>query len=36
VLVAEGGALGEHRHVRIAIHNAAATERLLAAIDKSL
>lgn len=36
VLVAEGAALGEHRHVRITIRNAATSERLLAAIDKSL
>jgi histidinol-phosphate aminotransferase len=36
VLVAEGGALGEHRHVRIAIRGAAASARLLEALDKSL
>jgi len=34
ILIAEGDALGEPRHVRIAIRNAAATSRLLAAIDK--
>ncbi|HEX3909173.1 MAG TPA: histidinol-phosphate transaminase [Solirubrobacteraceae bacterium] len=36
VLIAEGDALGEPRHVRIALRNAAATSRLLAAIDKAL
>jgi len=36
ILVAEGGALGEHRHVRIAIRDANVSERLLGAIDKSL
>ncbi len=33
ILVAEGAALGEPRHVRIAIGKRAATARLLAAID---
>jgi histidinol-phosphate aminotransferase len=36
VLVAEGDALGEPQHVRIAIRNSAASTRLLAAIDKAL
>jgi histidinol-phosphate aminotransferase len=36
VLVTEGDALGEPQHVRIAIHKAAATARLLSAIDKAL
>jgi histidinol-phosphate aminotransferase len=36
VLVAEGSALGEHRHVRIAIRSRAASDRLLGAIDKTL
>ncbi len=36
ILIAEGDALGEPQHVRIAIRNAAATSRLLAAIDKAL
>jgi histidinol-phosphate aminotransferase len=36
VLVAEGAALGEHHHVRIAIRDAAASARLLEALDKSL
>jgi histidinol-phosphate aminotransferase len=36
VLVAAGDALGEPNHVRIALHNAAASERLLAALEKSL
>jgi histidinol-phosphate aminotransferase len=36
VLIAEGDALGEPQHVRIAIRNSAATTRLLAAIDKAL
>jgi histidinol-phosphate aminotransferase len=36
VLIAEGDALGEPHHVRIALRNAAATSRLLAAIDKTL
>jgi histidinol-phosphate aminotransferase len=36
VLVAEGDALGEPAHVRIAIHTPSATTRLLAAVDKAL
>jgi histidinol-phosphate aminotransferase len=36
VLVAAGGALGEPRHVRIAIHDEAASTRLLSAIDRAL
>jgi histidinol-phosphate aminotransferase len=36
VLVAAGDALGEPRHVRIALHSSAASERLLSAIDKAL
>ncbi len=36
VLVAVGDALGEPRHVRVSMRSAAATERLLAAIDKAL
>ncbi len=36
VLVAAGDALGEPRHVRIALHSAAATDRLLDAIGKTL
>jgi len=36
ILIAEGDALGAPQHVRIAIRNAAATSRLLAAIDKAL
>jgi histidinol-phosphate aminotransferase len=36
VLVAEGDALGEPQHVRIAIHKPAATSRVLSAIDKAL
>ena len=36
VLVAGGAALGEPRHVRIGLRNAAATARLLAAIDNTL
>jgi hypothetical protein len=35
VLVAAGDALGEPGHVRIAIQSAAATNRLLNAIDKA-
>ena len=35
VLVAAGDALGEPGHVRIAIQSAAATDRLLNAIDKA-
>jgi histidinol-phosphate aminotransferase len=36
VLVAAGAPLGEPRHVRIALRNAAASERLLSALDKAL
>jgi histidinol-phosphate aminotransferase len=36
ILVAEGAALGEHRHVRITIRDALTSERLLDALDKSL
>jgi histidinol-phosphate aminotransferase len=36
VLVAEGDALGEPRYVRIGIRGTAATQRLLAAVDKAL
>ena len=36
VLVAAGAPLGEPQHVRIALRNAPATERLLSAIDKVL
>ena len=36
VLVAAGAALGEPRHVRIAIRESAASERTLGAIDKAL
>jgi histidinol-phosphate aminotransferase len=36
VVIAEGDALGEPKHVRIAIYKPAATSRLLAAIDKAL
>jgi histidinol-phosphate aminotransferase len=36
VLVAEGDALGEPQHVRIAVHRPASTTRLLAAVDKAL
>jgi histidinol-phosphate aminotransferase len=36
VLVAAGDALGEPRHVRIAVHSAAATDRLLETVDKAL
>ncbi len=36
VLVAAGDALGEPGHVRIAIHSAAATDRLINAIDKAV
>ncbi len=36
VLVAAGAGLGEPRHVRIALRNAAATDRVLAAVDKTL
>jgi histidinol-phosphate aminotransferase len=36
VLVAAGDALGEPRHVRVAIRGASASQRLLSAIDKTL
>jgi histidinol-phosphate aminotransferase len=36
VLVAAGAGLGEPRHVRIALRNSAATDRVLSAIDKAL
>lgn len=36
VLVAAGGALGEPRHVRIAIHDEASSTRLLSALDRAL
>lgn len=36
VIVAAGGALGEPRHVRIAIHDEAASTRLLNALDRAL
>ena len=36
ILVAEGAALGEHRHVRVSIRDASTSERLLTAIDKAL
>lgn len=36
VLVAAGGALGEPQHVRIAIHDEAASARLLSAIDHAI
>jgi histidinol-phosphate aminotransferase len=36
VLVAAGAPLGEPRHMRIALRNAAASERLLSALDKVL
>ncbi|HEV3321954.1 MAG TPA: histidinol-phosphate transaminase [Solirubrobacteraceae bacterium] len=36
VLVAAGAGLGEPRHVRIALRNAAATKRVLGAVDKTL
>src|SRR5271167_2097162 len=36
VLVAAGAALGEPRHVRIALRNAAASDRLLGAIDNAI
>jgi histidinol-phosphate aminotransferase len=36
VLVAGGAALGERRHVRIGLRNAAASDRLLDAIDKAI
>jgi histidinol-phosphate aminotransferase len=36
VLVAAGDPLGEPDHVRIAVYNVTATDRLLKAVDKSL
>jgi histidinol-phosphate aminotransferase len=36
ILVAAGDALGQPRHARIAIHSAAATDRLLNALDNAL
>jgi histidinol-phosphate aminotransferase len=36
VLVAAGDALGEPQHVRVAIHSAAATDRLLSSVEKAL
>jgi histidinol-phosphate aminotransferase len=36
VLIAAGSALGEPRHVRIAVHDAPSSDRLLAALDKTL
>jgi histidinol-phosphate aminotransferase len=36
VLIAAGAGLGEPRHVRIALRNAAATARVLSAVDKAL
>ncbi|HEX5309740.1 MAG TPA: histidinol-phosphate transaminase [Solirubrobacteraceae bacterium] len=36
VIVAPGAALGEPRHVRISIHDEAASTRLLSAIDRAL
>ena len=36
ILVAGGAALGEPQHVRIALRDARASERLLDALDKSL
>lgn len=36
VLVAAGGALGEPRHVRIAIHDEASSTRLLSALERAL
>jgi hypothetical protein len=35
VLVAGGDALGESRHVRIGLRDAACSERLLGALDKA-
>lgn len=36
VIVAPGAALGEQRHVRISIHDEAASTRLLSALDRAL
>ena len=36
ILVAAGDALGEPGHARIAIHSAAASDRLLNALDNAL
>lgn len=36
IIVAAGAALGEPRHVRIAIHNEAASTRLLSSLDRAL
>jgi histidinol-phosphate/aromatic aminotransferase/cobyric acid decarboxylase-like protein len=36
VLIAAGDALGEPQRARIAVHSAAATDRLLSAVDKVL
>jgi histidinol-phosphate aminotransferase len=36
VLVAAGGALGEPRHVRLALHDEAASTRLLSALEQTL
>lgn len=36
ILVAAGGALGEPRHVRIAIHDEASSTRLLSALDRAV
>lgn len=36
VIVASGSALGERRHVRIAIHDEAASTRLLSALERAL
>jgi histidinol-phosphate/aromatic aminotransferase/cobyric acid decarboxylase-like protein len=36
VLVAAGEALGEPRHVRLSLRSAAASDRLLDAVDKAL
>jgi histidinol-phosphate/aromatic aminotransferase/cobyric acid decarboxylase-like protein len=36
VLVAIGAPLGEPRHIRVALHNEAASTRLLNALDRAL
>jgi len=36
IIVAAGDALGEPRHIRVAVRSSAATERLLGALDRSL